>query len=71
MFTHYKAKCNTKTTVNQKYIYTGVLDANVTLFCIRGRIKAILINDQVSICVCVDAYTDTWTRAQINLYLGL
>jgi len=45
MFTHYKAKCNTKATVNQKHIYTGILDAKVKVFCVRGRIKAVLIND--------------------------
>lgn len=45
MFTHYKTKCNTNTTVNQKHIYTGILDVKVNVFCIRGRIKAVLIND--------------------------
>ena len=45
MFTHYKAKCNTKTTVNQKQVYTGILDAKINVFCIRGRIKAVLINN--------------------------
>jgi hypothetical protein len=45
MFTHYKANCNTKTTVNQKHIYTDILDAKVKVFCIRGRIKVVLIND--------------------------
>lgn len=45
MFTHYKAKCNTKTIVNQKHVYTGIPDAKVNVFCIRGRIKAVLIND--------------------------
>ena len=45
MFTYYKAKCNTKMTVNQKHIYTGILDAKVNVFCIRVRIKEILINN--------------------------
>jgi hypothetical protein len=45
MFTHYKEICNTKMTVSQKHIYTGILDAKVNVFCIRGRIKAVMIND--------------------------
>jgi len=56
MFTQYKAKCNTKTTVNQKHIYTGSLDAKVNVFCIRGSIKEVLINDYVSVCGCIHRY---------------
>jgi hypothetical protein len=33
MFTQYKAKCNTKVTINQKHIYTSILDAKVNVFC--------------------------------------